>query len=471
MMQQGRDYSLTGPEGARAVGRGLVDADWYRPAIDPARFRELTTRTDARALRDTALWLALLVAAALWAWNAWGTWWALPAFAVYGALYGGAADARWHEMGHGTAFATPWLNDLVYPVASFMLWREPTVWRWSHARHHTDTIVVGRDPEIAFPRPPRWLAVAAAFAGRGAVGLLPRIFVHATGRIDPQAATYVPEADHRRVVREARVFVAILAAVVGLCVATRSILPLLFVGLPTVYGQWLMVFFGITQHAGLAEDVTDHRRNTRTVLMNPVLRFLYSNMNYHLEHHLFPTVPYHRLPDLHAEIAPSLRPPLGSTFAAYREVFGALRRQRRDPGYEIERSGALEVASASPAQPSASDAEPVAQGGEIDLGPMDEVAVGEIRRVDHGGRSYVLCRPTADVVALVDGWCTHGRAHLADGVLVGCEIECPKHNGRFDLVTGDPRRRPATAPLAVHDVVVVDGRLRSRTGGGVDAGP
>lgn len=470
MTHQGRDYSLTGPEGARALGTGLVDADWYRPAIDPARLRELTTRTDARALRDTALWLALLAAAALWAWNVRGTWWALPAFAAYGALYGGAADSRWHEMGHGTAFATPWMNDLVYPVASFMLWREPTVWRWSHARHHTDTIVVGRDPEIAFARPPRWRAVAGAFVGLGSLGLLRRILVHATGRIDAQVATYVPESENRRVVREARIFVAILAAVVGLCVATTSILPLLFVGLPTVYGQWLMVFFGITQHAGLAEDVADHRRNTRTVLMNPVLRFLYSNMNYHVEHHLFPTVPYHRLPELHAEIAPSLRPPLGSTFAAYREVFGALRHQRRDPGFEIERSGALDGAPAAPAADCAAGAKGVGDGNEIDLGPMDAVAVGAILRVDHGGRSYVLCRPTDDVVALVDGWCTHGRAHLADGLLVGCEIECPKHNGRFDLVTGHARRRPATLPLAVHEVVVVDGRLRARPGGNVEAG-
>ena len=41
------------------------------------------------------------------------------------------------------------MNDVVYNIACFMIFREPTVWRWSHARHHTDTIIVGRDPEIA----------------------------------------------------------------------------------------------------------------------------------------------------------------------------------------------------------------------------------------------------------------------------------------------------------------------------------
>ena len=51
----------------------------------------------------------------------------------------------------------------------------------------------------------------------------------------------------------------------------------------------------------------DHRLNTRTVKMNVVNRFLYWNMNYHVEHHMFPMVPYHRLPELHEEIKHDLR--------------------------------------------------------------------------------------------------------------------------------------------------------------------
>ena len=63
-----------------------------------------------------------------------------------------------------------------------------------------------------------------------------------------------------------------------------------------MYGAWLHVLTGLTQHAGLAEDVLDHRLNSRTVYMNPVFRFIYWNMNYHVEHHMFPMVPYHALP-------------------------------------------------------------------------------------------------------------------------------------------------------------------------------
>ena len=67
-----------------------------------------------------------------------------------------------------------------------------------------------------------------------------------------------------------------------------------------------MVMTGLLQHIGLADNVIDHRLNTRTVYMNPITRFIYWNMNYHVEHHMFPMVPYHALP--HAARADQARP-------------------------------------------------------------------------------------------------------------------------------------------------------------------
>jgi fatty acid desaturase len=136
-------------------------------------------------------------------------------------------------------------------------------------------------------------------------------------------------------------------------VLTRSLLPLMYVGLPSLYGRWLALVFGMTQHAGLAENVLDHRLNARSVRMNPVLRFLYWNMNYHVEHHMFPMVPYHALPALHAEIRDELPEPCPSLWAAYREIVPTLWRQRREPTYCIER--ALPT-GASPFRPEMHDA-------------------------------------------------------------------------------------------------------------------
>jgi len=335
-----RDYSLLGAESRLAEERGLVSATWYQPVIPRARLKELMQRRDGPATRFTLLWFALLVGFGVGAFLARHSWWVVPLLAVYGVLYGSASDSRWHEMGHGTAFRTPWKNAFVYNVACFMIMREPTLWRWSHARHHTDSIIVGRDPEIVAMRPPRLLSLMVNFFNLTNVPkAVVKLVLHALGRVSPEERTFIPETEVGTLAKTARVWLSIHAAVIALAIVTHSIWPVLLVGpLPSMYGGWFTLFTGLTQHVGLAEDVLDHRLNTRTVSMNPAFRFLYSNMNYHLEHHLFPLVPYYSLPALHLELRAQTPPPYPSTWSAYREIIPTLWRQRRDPTWCVARS-------------------------------------------------------------------------------------------------------------------------------------
>ena len=111
----------------------------------------------------------------------------------------------------------------------------------------------------------------------------------------------------------------------------------MFIGLPSFYGAWLHFVFNLTQHAGLAEDVLDHRLNTRTVYMNPIFRFIYWNMNYHVEHHMFPMVPYYALPECMKRSRPYLPPAHRGLIETYREIIPTLARQIKDPGYYVER--------------------------------------------------------------------------------------------------------------------------------------
>ena len=333
-----RDYSLTGRETKLAEERGLADAEWYASNIPRPRMKELMQRRNGPAIRDTLLWLAGLVVSGTLGYLNWGTWWALPCFFVYGVLYGSTSDSRWHESVHRTAFRTVWLNDVLYEIASFMVFRESVSWRWSHTRHHTDTIIVGRDPEIAVPRPPDLLGVAMAFFSlRSAPKEFVRMLKHCLGHLTPAELTYIPESEHHKVFRNARIYVLIYAAVIAAAIATHSILPLLYLGLPSFYGAWLMVVFGLTQHAGLAEDVLDHRLNCRTVYMNPLFRFLYWEMNYHVEHHMFPLVPYHSLGKLHQELKADMPTPYRGLWEAYREIIPTLFRQVKDPAYFVKR--------------------------------------------------------------------------------------------------------------------------------------
>jgi fatty acid desaturase len=230
------------------------------------------------------------------------------------------------------------MSEALYQMACFMVLRRPTRWRWSHARHHTDTLVVGRDPEIAAPVPTDLVSMALnCFAIKNAPTEYARVIANAFGRLSEEEKTFVPEMEWPKMVREARVWVALYAAVIGVALYVQSWLPLFYIGLPSMAGAWLYNFFGLTQHAGLPENVLDHRRNCRTVKMNPVFRFLYWNMNYHVEHHMFPMVPYHALPRLHEAIKADCPAAYDSTAEAYREILPALWRQRREPTWHIVR--------------------------------------------------------------------------------------------------------------------------------------
>lgn len=334
-----RDYSLLGEDGRRAVETGLAAAEWYHTDVPRAEMKELMRRSDMPALRDTALWLGSMAAFAGLGVALWPSWLSLPFWLAYGVLYGSASDSRWHEAGHGTAFKTRWMNDAVYQIACFMIMRNPVEWRWSHARHHTDTLIVGRDPEIAIMRPVRVARALLQFVGiPDCVVAFKRMLLYARGKIDPETASFVPERERPKAFAVARIWLLVYASAGALAVGYGSILPLMVVGLPRLYGAWHFVMTGYLQHGGLDENVLDHRLNSRTVHMNPISRFIYWNMNYHVEHHMFPMVPYHRLPDLHERIGHDLPAPCPSIWAAYREALPAIARQFRDPDWRLVRA-------------------------------------------------------------------------------------------------------------------------------------
>lgn len=337
------DYRLIGGAGERAQAAGLVNAEWYKCPVPRQALKALMKRDDAHALRDTALWYSLILgsgALLVYGWTAGWSGWALAlAYLLYATLYSSPSDSRWHECGHGTAFKTRWMNDVLYQLACFQLTRRPTRWRWSHARHHTDTLVTGRDPEFNVTLPPDFPALLLnLFALKNVPNELRAALRHAAGQLSAEEQTYIPEMAWASAVRTARAWVLAYAVIVGAALATQSWLPLLLLGpLPSMAGAWLMHLLGLTQHAGLPENVLDHRLNSRTILMGPVLRFLYWNMNYHVEHHMFPLVPYHALPKLHALMRDDCPPPYISTWQALAEVLPAIWRQRHDTGHCIAR--------------------------------------------------------------------------------------------------------------------------------------
>jgi len=111
------DYSLTGVNAARAVEKGLAEADWYQCPVPRESMRRLLERRDGPALRDTLMWFALILSSGYLTYKLWPSWWAILPYALYAVLYASTSDSRWHEAGHGTAFKTDWMNNWLYEVA------------------------------------------------------------------------------------------------------------------------------------------------------------------------------------------------------------------------------------------------------------------------------------------------------------------------------------------------------------------
>jgi len=455
----GLDYSLTGTNSRLAVEKGLAEADWYQCPVPREIMRTLLERRNGPAIRDTSLWFVLIFAAGYFTFLLWGSWYVVFPYAIYSVLYASTSDSRWHESGHGTAFRSDWMNIILYEIASFMVMRESTVWRWSHTRHHSDTIIVGRDPEIAVPLPPNVVALVMKFFNlRNYPSYFKAIVRHSFGRISAAEKTFIPSSEFPKIYFRARIYFGIYATVIGLSIHERSILPLMFVGLSNLFGSWLLPIYSLTQHAGLAENVLDHRLNCRTVYMNAIHRYLYWNMNYHVEHHMFPLVPFHALAKLHVAVKDDCPAPYPNLLAAWRELVPALYKQTKDPTYCVKRK-------LPAARKRAADAPIISQSQPDTLGwiavcPSSNLLHADVIRFDHGGKTYAVYRDEDGKLYGTDGLCTHGNTHLSEGLVKGRMIECAKHNGRFNLVDGSPARAPICRSLATYPAEEINGQIR-----------
>jgi fatty acid desaturase len=309
---------------------------WWTPPLDRQQLAALMRRSDLPGLASLALWLALLAACGWLAARLYPSAWSIPLFLLYGTIYT-TSNSRWHESLHGTPFRTPWLNRAVYFATAAMDFRDMVFARRSHLNHHGYTLMTARDLEM-LPRPMRlwkvWIEFFALYSGPVFLGAM---VLHALGRPTRMARRVVAEAEWPALFWAARAALLLWLAPIAVSVALRSCLPVLLFGLPRFYGGALVWLFVVSQHAGLATDVTDHRLNCRSLRLNPVLSFLFMNMESHTEHHVYPNVPFHALPRLRRLMAPHMPPPYRGLWAAWKEILPALRAQRRDPRYFVRR--------------------------------------------------------------------------------------------------------------------------------------
>ncbi|WP_419912086.1 fatty acid desaturase [Hoeflea sp.] len=201
-----------------------------------------------------------------------------------------------HETIHRTAFATPSVNDAVARLCGFLILLPAEWFRYFHFAHHRHTQDPERDPELARPKPETIGQYVAHISGfpvwARQVATIVRNAIRGT-RDD-----YVPPAARQQVMREARNMLALYALLAAISAVAGSAILLYVWIIPAIIGQPFLRLYLLAEH-GRCAFVANMFENSRTTFTNRLVRRLAWSMPYHAEHHAFPGVPFHRLPDLH----------------------------------------------------------------------------------------------------------------------------------------------------------------------------
>jgi len=316
---------------------------WYRSPIEKDVLRRLTARSDARALLHIGLFLGLLLLTGgltyyAWLQQAWG--WVILGCYVHATFWTfTSANAATHELSHHSVFKTPALNRIFAYIFAFLSWSDHVGFRASHLWHHKLTCYQNRDLEVELPQAMTLKnMIYNVFFDPLALWNRIRLGVRQCRGIArgvwPKWIFRDPRVLRERTIWARYLLVGHLAFAILFVLSGQWIL-LFLVTLPTFYANYLGSLIGFTQHAGMQPNVPDHRLCCRSVRLNPFFQFLYWNMNYHVEHHMYAGVPFYNLPRLRKVIEADLPAMTPGLVAAWRDILFAQRRCKKDSDYYL----------------------------------------------------------------------------------------------------------------------------------------
>lgn len=282
----------------------IPDANRDVKPLSPAMLRALSARSDVRGAVRTAshygavaIFGTLIVSIA----STYGPAWALPLIVVQG-FFVAFLFMVVHETAHKTAFRSRVLNLAVGNLSAFTIalpYEYYCLFHWDHHRYTQDP---DKDPElIVGPKPDSDAQLAIAYSGLTQVAGRVRLMLgHAlTGKV---SVPWIPESKRDDVVREARLYTAgyALLLVVSLVLNTAVLLWVWI--LPLLVGQLILRPYLYSEHTG-CERTRSAFDNTRTTYTGMFVKWFAWNMPYHVEHHAYPSVPFHALPKLNRLVA------------------------------------------------------------------------------------------------------------------------------------------------------------------------
>lgn len=301
-----------------------------RDLLSCEELQTLSARSDARGALQLASHAAALAGTSALIALAWGTWWMLLPMLLQGILLNWLYCAQ-HELSHGTVFRARWLNEWAGRVIGFLQLYPRDFDQIQHFGHHRHTGDWEKDPELQ--REPYaldgyllWFAGVSYWWSR--VSRLARLLF---GRV---TEPYIREGEKPLVIREARIHLALYALVAALSLAFQTWVAVAFWLAPMLMTKWAYMLQGTIKHLGRPHS-DNLFENTRTARAGPLFRWLGWNMQYHTAHHLFPSVPFHRLEALHRAIVAKVgeEPPTMGYFEFQREAVRRLAAGRERADY------------------------------------------------------------------------------------------------------------------------------------------
>ena len=271
--------------------------------LTPGELRALSARSNAEGARRLAIHVVLLAGTG-WLVAISGPLTVLPAMLALG-LAQVALFAPAHEATHQTAFASRRANLVVGWLAACPSLLNLHFYTAFHFAHHRHTQIPGQDPELDMEAPDTLSAYIRRILGLP-YWRLRLLVIFDCWRGDLRRYPYVSQQTAPAVIRSVKAMSVVMAggsAVTALLFGWET--PFVFWILPQLLCQPFLRAYVLAEHTGCTHD-RNGLTNTRTTLTNAVVRLLMWNMPYHAEHHLYPSIPFHRLADAHVMLREKL---------------------------------------------------------------------------------------------------------------------------------------------------------------------
>ncbi|KZN63282.1 hypothetical protein N473_17795 [Pseudoalteromonas luteoviolacea CPMOR-1] len=221
--------------------------------------------------------------------------------------------APFHECIHKTAFKSKALNQYAAWISGILFGMSPSIYKFLHFQHHRYTHVINKDPEIwgdgqftetGATKFKFWLKLLV-----GKSLLISKfkqliIFSFKSYENRKKSMGWIIESNDKDYIRESRIILSIWMVFLTFSFAFFS--QMAFVVLSLVFFHVFCSFWLATEHFGLPNEGTVIEK-TRTIYTNKIISFFLWNMNYHVEHHLYPDIPWYKLRTINKEIKPHIK--------------------------------------------------------------------------------------------------------------------------------------------------------------------